>query len=517
MKLMRSFVAVVSMMMLPLAASAEYLNTTFTFSNQSANADTRVLLLPELEGDVAAQGWATSLSAETVHQLNRAIQAQEFTGKAKQQLDIIAPVGLDEVRLVLVGVGQADSLTRTTAEEIGAALAVYLNRVKADSVLVDTRAINSETENARITAAVAHGVDLRNYRFDRYKSKPAARPAQNFHWQVVTNSDAEQQYAAKRALAEGVFLARELTNLPGSDGYPARFAEIAREQLAPLGVEVTILGPEQVKELGMGSLYSVSQGSQHKAHLLVMHWKGSDDQPIALVGKGNTFDTGGYNLKTASASILAMQTDKAGGAAVVGAVKALAGERAAVNVVGVVPLSQNAISGEATLPGDVVTAGDGTTIEVANTDAEGRLILADGIWYAREFFNPRAIADIATLTGAKVGALGTEYSAIFSNHDDIIETLRVAGENTQELVWQLPLGPYRNVVTSRIADMKNTGSPGAQAGAIFLQHFAGDTPWVHIDMAGNAMIQSGSGIHPEGATGYGVRLLAEWAKIYSAQ
>lgn len=517
MKLMRSFVAVVSLVMLPLAASAEYLNTTFSFSNQSADADTRILLLPEFEGEVAAQGWATGLSSATVSQLNRAIQASEFTGKAQQQVEIIAPVGLNELRLVLVGVGQADSLSRATAEEIGAALSVYANRVKAENLLVDTRAIRAESDNARITAAVAHGVDLRNYRFDRYKSKPAARPAQNFHWQVVTNSDAEQQYAAKRALAEGVFLARELTNLPGSDGYPARFAEIAREQLAPLGVEVTILGPEQVKELGMGSLYSVSQGSQHKAHLLVMHWKGSDDQPIAFVGKGNTFDTGGYNLKTAAASILLMQTDKAGGAAVVGAVKALAGERAPVNVVGIVPLSLNMISGEATLPGDVVVAGDGTTIEVGNTDAEGRLILADGIWYAREFFNPRAIADIATLTGAKVGALGTQYSAIFSDHDDIIETLRIAGNNTNELVWQLPLGPYPNIVSSRIADMINTGSPGAQAGAIFLQHFAGDTPWVHIDMAGSALNQSARGIHPEGATGYGVRLLAEWAKIYAAQ
>lgn len=517
MKLMRGFVAVVSMALVPFVASADYLNTTFTFSNQSTTADTRVLLLPQFEGEVSEQGWPTGLSAETVRHLNRAIQAGEFTGKEKQQLEVIAPAGLDELRLLLVGVGAADQVTRATAEEIGAAMSVYFNRVKSEQVIVDTRAIDAAEHNARITAAVAHGVDLRNYRFDRYKSKPADRPAQTVHWQVVNNSDAQQQYAAKRALAEGVFLARELTNLPGSDGYPARFAEIARQQLEPLGVEVTILGPEQVKELGMGSLYSVSQGSQHKAHLLVMHWKGSDDQPIALVGKGNTFDTGGYNLKTASASILAMQTDKAGGAAVVGAVKALAGERASVNVVGVVPLSQNAISGEATLPGDVVTAGDGTTIEVANTDAEGRLILADGIWYAREFFNPRAIADIATLTGAKVGALGTEYSAIFSNYDDLIETLRIAGESTQELVWQLPLGPYRNVVNSRIADMKNTGSPGAQAGAIFLQHFAGDTPWVHIDMAGNALNQSARGIHPEGATGYGVRLLAEWAKVYSEQ
>jgi leucyl aminopeptidase len=272
-------------------------------------------------------------------------------------------------------------------------------------------------------------------------------------------------------------------------------------------VEVTILTPEQVLEQGMGSLYGVSQGSQHKAHLLVAHWKGSDDQAIALVGKGNTFDTGGYNLKTDSASILQMQTDKAGGAAVVGAIKALAGQRVAVNVVGVVPLSQNAISGEAILPGDVLTAADGTTIEVASTDAEGRLILADGIWYARHHYNPRAIADIATLTGAKTTALGTAYSAIFTNQPEIRDSLSLAGEITQELVWPLPLDNYSGIINSRIADIRNSGTPGAQAGAIFLQHFAGDTPWA----------DSASGISAAGATGHGVRLLAEWVKLFSDQ
>jgi len=210
-----------------------------------------------------------------------------------------------------------------------------------------------------------------------------------------------------------------------------------------------------------------------------------------------------------------MQGDKSGGAAVVGAMMALAGQQVPINVVGVIPLSQNAISGEATLPGDVSTAGDGTTIEVASTDAEGRLILADGIWYARETFNPRVIVDIATLTGAKTTALGTEYSAIFSNHDDLVNTMRAAGDLTRERVWQLPLDGYGSIVNSRIADIRNTGTPGAQAGAIFLQHFAGDTPWLHIDMAGQALSDSARGINPPGATGHGVRLLTEWVKIYA--
>ncbi|RUO37753.1 peptidase M17 [Aliidiomarina shirensis] len=514
MKISRWLVAVIVLMSVSMTASAEYLETKVNFSERlSSSAETLVVLVPADTQELSLSGW----SNETAAQINRAMQVREFTGAAKQQLEVIAPMGLSVDRLVLVGVGTPSDLTRIEAEEIGAALANHVNSTKAATVHVDTSLVSDVAENGRISASIAHGVDLRNYRFDRFKSEPEPRPSQSYEWLVVSNSAAEAYYADLQGLANGVFLARELVNLPGSTGYPAAFAEMARAALEPLGIEVTILGPEQVRELGMGSLYGVSQGSQHKAHLLVAHWKGSDDQPIALVGKGNTFDTGGYNLKTSSASILAMTTDKAGAAAVVGTVAALAAERAPINVVAVAPLSHNLISGEAQLPGDVVTAGDGSTIEVANTDAEGRLILADGIWYAREHFNPRVIADIATLTGAKVGALGTEYSAIFSEQEDIIRTLRTAGENTSELVWQLPLGPYRNVTSSRIADRRNTGSPGAQAGALFLQHFAGDTPWVHIDMAGNALIPSASGIHPEGATGYGVRLLTEWVKIYSAE
>ncbi|RUO23314.1 peptidase M17 [Aliidiomarina iranensis] len=514
MKTLSCFAAALMLLAAPVAASAEYLQTKTNFTERaSESAETLVVLVPSDTQELSLANW----SNETAAQVNRAMQVREFDGSAKQQLEIIAPVGLPVERLVLMGVGSAAELPRVDAEEMGAALANHVNGTKAGMIQVDTRLITDATENSRVTAAMAHGVDLRNYRFDRFKSEPEPRPSQVFEWLVADANTAEAHYATKRSLADGVFLARELVNLPGSTGYPAAFAEMAREALEPLGIEVTILGPEQILELGMGSLYGVSQGSQHKAHLLVAHWKGSDDQPIALVGKGNTFDTGGYNLKTSSASIRAMTTDKAGAAAVIGAVAALAAEQAPINVVAVAPLSHNLISGEAQLPGDVVTTGSGSTIEVANTDAEGRLILADGIWYAREHFNPRVIADIATLTGAKVGALGTDYSAIFSEQDDIIRTLRQAGENTNELVWQLPLGPYANIVSSDIADLRNTGSPGAQAGARLLQHFAGDTPWVHIDMAGNARVQSATGIHPQGATGYGVRLLTEWVKIYAAE
>lgn len=494
-------------------ANAQYLQTSTRFAAQSAaQADSLVVLVPA-DATVALDGW----SQATSDQVARAMRAAGFTGAAGQQELLLAPVGLPADRLVLMGVGQTAELPRHRAETMGAALSVLINDSTANLIEVNTQLIADTGEAARIAAEIAHGIDLRNYRFDRYKSEPEPRPAQSYHWHVAAVSDAQQAYDLLSAMAQGVFTARELTNLPGGDGFPAAFAEYALQQLAPLGVDVTILNPEQVLELGMGSLYGVSQGSQHKAHLLVAHWKGSDDPVIALVGKGNTFDTGGYNIKTDSASILQMQSDKAGGAAVVGAVKALAGQRAAVNVVAVVPLSQNAISGEALLPGDVVTAGNGKTIEVASTDAEGRLILADGIWYARHHFNPRVIADIATLTGAKNTALGTAYSAIFTNEPEIRDSLILAGELTQELVWPLPLDNYSGIIDSRIADMRNSGTPGAQAGAIFLQQFAEDTPWVHIDMASEALTATASGINPAGATGHGVRLLAEWVKLFSDQ
>lgn len=502
-----------ALLLLSAVASAQYLQTTMIATETPGDdADTLVVLVPAETTQLSLPGWGQA----TIDQVNRALIARDFDGSARQQVEVLAPAGLSADRLIAVGIGNPADLPRHAAEEIGAALSVHINASNAAVIEVNTRMISDPVRNAGIASVIAHGIELRNYRFDQLKSSPASRPSQIYRWVVQSQAQAEQQYAMLNALAQGVFTARELTNLPGGDGHPAAFAEYARAQLEPLGVEVTILGPEQVEAAGMGSLLGVSKGSQHKAHMLVAQWRGSSDAPIALVGKGNTFDTGGYDLKTTD-SILQMQSDKAGGAAVVGALMALAAQQVQINVVGVVPLSQNSISGEAMLPGDVLTAGDGTTIEVASTDAEGRLILADGIWYARDRFAPRVIVDIATLTGSKVSALGTEMSAMFSEHDDLVATMRQAGELTHELVWQLPLGPYPGIIDSRIADIKNTGSPGAQAGAIFLQHFARDTPWLHLDNAGQALVSSASGIHPAGATGHGVRLLTEWVKIYAAQ
>jgi len=246
--------------------------------------------------------------------------------------------------------------------------------------------------------------------------------------------------------------------------------------------------------------------------MVIVQWEGSKQQPLALVGKGVTFDTGGYNLKTQADSILRMTSDMAGAAAVLGTMHTLAKQKAPVNVVGLIPLAENMISDRAYLPGDVVTAGNGKTIEIINTDAEGRMLLADALWYAEQNFKPRAMVDIATLTGAKVGAVGSYYAGLFSKNDALVAQLNQAGETVNEKVWRLPLSDEMlPELKSRIADLRNTGSStGASTAALFLQQFVKDTPFAHLDIAGNALSSSNRGLQTEGGTGFGVRLLTEW-------
>ncbi len=486
------------------AKFSDYVQTQNKFEHKHIDdADVLVFLVPEFAdaGIELPQMW----DAATRSMIKAALDLEEFNGEQGQQVELLALPGFYAKRLWVVGTGE--SLTRAQAEKLGAGLASKLSE-STESVVVHAKGYSEQQ-----IASMAHGMDLRNYRFDKYKSEPPARPDYTVHWHGDNGDAAAMAYEQTRALAHGMFVARDIINLPGGDGYPQAIAELAQKAVSNYDVKATVYTPEQVKEMGMGALYGVSAGSVHKSHLLVVEYHGGGDEaPLALVGKGNTFDTGGYNLKTSSSSIVRMQTDKAGGAAVLGAVMALAGKQSDVNVAGVVPLSHNLISETATLPGDVLVAGDGTHIEVVNTDAEGRLILADGIWFARDKLNARAIADIATLTGSKVGAVGRDYSAVFSEHDELLEAMKDAGETTEELVWQLPLGPYKGIIDSWLADVQNVGSPGAQAGARFLQHFAKDTPWIHIDMAGNAYSTSANGIHPAGGNGYGVRLLTEWVE-----
>jgi leucyl aminopeptidase len=362
--------------------------------------------------------------------------------------------------------------------------------------------------------AVASGVRLRAYKFDRYKTRKKDGEDNALRAQVslaVADVGAAQKaFAPSAHVVDGVIMARELVNEPPNVLYPEEFADRA-SQLRKLGVEVEVLDVKAMKKLGMGALLGVSQGSSRPGRTVVMRWNGGKrkDQPVAFIGKGVCFDTGGISIKPAG-SMEDMKGDMGGAACVVGLMHALAARKAKVNAVGAIGLVENMPDGNAQRPGDIVKSMSGQTIEIINTDAEGRLVLADVLWYVATKFKPKFMIDLATLTGAIMVALGTEYAGMFSNNDELVERLTKAGLATGERVWRMPLGPeYDKLIDSQFADMKNTGGRhgGSITAAQFLQRFVDDTPWVHLDIAGTAMGAPKSEVNQSWASGYGVRLL----------
>jgi leucyl aminopeptidase len=321
---------------------------------------------------------------------------------------------------------------------------------------------------------------------------------------------AKKAFASVNHIVNGVVLARELVNEPPNVLFPAEFARRAGE-LKKLGVTVEVLDVKAMTKLGMGALLGVSQGSVRPGRMVVMRWNGGKkgEQPVAFIGKGVTFDTGGISIKPAG-SMEDMKGDMGGAACVVGLMHALAGRKAKVNVVGAIGIVENMPDGNAQRPGDIVTSMSGQTIEIINTDAEGRLVLADVLWYVAKKFKPKFMVDLATLTGAIMVALGTEYAGMFSNNDELAERLSTVGQTTGERVWRMPLGPeYDKQIDSQFADMKNTGTRngGSITAAQFLQRFVDDTPWAHLDIAGTAMGAPKTEINQSWGSGYGVRLL----------
>ena len=307
-------------------------------------------------------------------------------------------------------------------------------------------------------------------------------------------------------------MGRNLVTEPANVLNPAAFAEECRKMGEEVGLEVEVLDQTALEKLGMGALLGVSQGSVQDPFVVVMNWKGDveGEQPVALVGKGVCFDTGGISLKP-SGGMEEMKWDMGGAGAVFGAMKAIAGRKARANVIGILGLVENMPGGNAQRPGDVVTAMSGTTIEVINTDAEGRLVLADVLHYTKERFEPKLMIDVATLTGAVIVALGHERAGLFASDDALSEQLTAVGDAVGERVWRLPMdGNYAKHIKSEIADIKNTGrarEAGATAGAVFLQHFVGEIPWAHIDIAGVAWSKRDLPLASKGATGFGIRLL----------
>jgi len=482
----------------------------------SENPSEGALVLPVFEGKVltAAGSELDLLAGGTI---TKAIAASRFEGKKDQSLNLPVPAGLAVSRLLLVGVGKPDGFDALAAEALGGASVAALAGTgdSAAQILVDGIEGTSLTA-VEIAARAAYGALLRSYRFDKYqtKVKKEEKPAlKKLTLALADSHDAKKRFASLEKVAEGVFLTRDLVSEPANVIYPESFAAKAKE-LAELGIEVEILGEKELKKLGARALLGVGQGSDRDSQLVVLRWNGAGDvgtQPIAFVGKGVTFDSGGISIKPAE-GMEDMKWDMGGAGVVVGLLKALAGRKAKVNVIGVVGLVENMPSGTAQRPGDVVTALSGETIEVINTDAEGRLVLADALWYTQDRFKPKFLVDLATLTGAIIISLGTEYAGLFSNNDELADRLTQAGKSVGEKLWRLPVGEaYEQAIKSDIADIKNTGGrPGGSiTAATFLKHFVNDVPWAHLDIAGVTWGKKDGATTPKGASAFGVRLLDE--------
>lgn len=463
-----------------------------------------VVLLVGPDLNFAAAG-GDRLGADTVAALTRAAAIEGYKGKDRKTLTLLAPPGTDCERVIAIGLPGDDDKPDFVA--LGGAVCGAVSGRKPVSVI-------GGPLPAEALADMALGMTLRAYRFDAYKSKkpddetPTGQLDVTFH----TADGAAFKKALKRreAIGAGVALARNLVNEPPNVLFPKEFAKRA-EALTKLGVEVDVLDEKQLAKIGMRALLGVGQGSAHDSRVVIMRWNGGKpgQQPVAVVGKGVTFDTGGISIKPA-AGMEDMKGDMAGAACVVGLMHALAARKAKANVIGAIGLVENMPDGNAQRPGDIVTSLSGQTIEIINTDAEGRLVLADVLWYVQDTYKPAWMVNLATLTGAILVALGKEHAGLFANDDALAERLAKAGEATGETVWRMPLGKaYDKMIDSKFADMKNTGGrfAGSITAAQFLQRFVNKVPWAHLDIAGTGMDSSASDISKSWASGWGVRLL----------
>ncbi len=455
---------------------------------------------------------AAAVDKASKGQVSRAMKVANFDGKKDQILDIIAPAGGPD-RVMLVGLGKPEALNAREIELLGGTIAGSLQSAKQQAATIAFSPLGlKDVTEAQAAALLASGADLRVYAFDIYKSKKpdATKPLASLTIQCASPEKAKVAFAPLSAVRDGVHFARDLVNEPANVLYPAEFASRAKA-LAKAGVKIEILTPKDMKKLGMHALLGVAQGSPFEARMVVMRWDGGkkDAQPLAFIGKGVTFDTGGISIKPAG-GMEDMKGDMGGAACVTGLMLALATRKAKVNVIGAIGLVENAIDGNAQRPGDVVKSMSGQTIAVLNTDAEGRLVLADVLWYVQDKYKPKFMVNLATLTGAILVALGKEHAGLFSNNDELATRLSDAGLATGEKVWRMPLTPaYDKLIDSDIADMKNIGGrlAGSITAAQFLQRFVNKVPWAHLDVAGTAMDADKNAINQSWGSGWGVRLL----------
>jgi len=463
---------------------------------------------------------AKALDKKSGGAVARAMKIGGFKGKKGTALDLMVPQGLKLGRLLVVGSGKLRDYIETDWFNLGGAIRGRLSGRNGATaqILVEGASARSgvKPEDA---ASLAFGALLRGYKFDKYKTSPAKNgdddKSSNDLKKITVlckgATAARRAFADRRAVSDGITLARDLVNEPANVLGPVEFANRLK-LLSKTGLKVEVISDKKLADLGMGALLAVGQGSARPCRLVVMQWRGgkAKDKPFAFVGKGVCFDTGGISLKP-PAGMGDMKGDMAGAACVAGLMSALAERKAKVNAVGIVGLVENMPGGSAIRPGDVVTAMSGKTIEVLNTDAEGRMVLADALWYTQERFKPAGIVNLATLTGAIIVALGKDYAGLFSNSDTLSKELVKAGEETGEKVWRLPLGPkYDKLIESGVADIKNIGGRwgGSITAAQFLQRFVNkDVPWAHLDIAGTAMDAPKSEINQSWGSGFGVMLL----------
>ena len=444
--------------------------------------------------------------------LTRAAAAAHFKGKMASTLDIVAPAGLEVSRLVVVGVGKVRNLkARDFAKLGGVAMGKVPKSAEEATIIAD---LPSGAAKPDSVAELALGMRLRAYRFDRYKTKrkeDEEKPAAvEVTIEVAELAQVRKAYEAREAVADGVDFARDLINEPANVLFPEEFAERVLT-LKQVGVAVEVLDVAAMEKLGMNALLGVAQGSENEPRFVVMRWNGGKKgtNPIAFIGKGVCFDTGGISIKPAG-NMEDMKGDMAGAACVVGLMRALAARKAKVNVVGAIGIVENSVDGRSQRPGDIVTSMSGQTIEVINTDAEGRLVLADVLHYVNTRFKPKFMVDLATLTGAIIIALGHEYAGLFSNDDRLADRLIKAGRQTGEKLWRMPVGAeFDKQIESKFADMKNVGGrpAGSITAALILSRFVDKTPWAHLDIAGTGMGSPQNETNKSWGSGFGVRLL----------
>ncbi|MFN3434310.1 MAG: leucyl aminopeptidase [Sphingomonas sp.] len=470
-------------------------------------ADAAIVALP-VEKDLAGRTRWPGLA--DAHQAlgTAAAKAARFDGEAGGIVEMFVAEGDGTRRVLLVGVGAGGE---ADWEKAGGALTAKLLTSGATAVVAD---LSAASPTPKAAARFAGAAAQRAWRFDQYRTKLPEKQKPTLTDLTIVGAPAgtDAAWAAQDAVTQGLELTRNLVAAPPNILYPESFVEQVRRDVEGLGLEVIVVDEAEMTRHGMGALLGVSQGSVREARILALKWNGAGegDPVLALVGKGVTFDTGGISLKP-GAGMEDMKWDMGGAGAVAGTMKALAARKAKANVVGVMGLVENMPDGNAQRPGDVVTSMSGQTIEILNTDAEGRLVLADAITWTQATFRPKTIVDLATLTGAMIVSLGNEYGGLFANDDGLADKLLAAGLATGDKLWRFPLSDtYNKLIDSPIADMKNVGPRGAGSitAAQFIQRFVDEgVAWAHLDIAGMVWSDKAAATYDKGATGYGVKLL----------